>query len=83
MIAMNLTPSQKVLLKTIAEHDGQWNWYQLGRVCLSKLDSPADFELKTLREAGYLEERHLEGENLDRLHITEIGRRGLAALDTA
>ena len=45
---MSLTSSQRLLLGTIAKYDGQWNWYKLGRLCLSKLDSPADFVLSPL-----------------------------------
>jgi hypothetical protein len=71
---MTLTPSQRVLLETIGKYSGEWNWYKLGRLCLSKLDSPADFTLKPLLEAGYVEEKPYEGEPLGRLHITEAGK---------
>lgn len=76
---MNLTTSQRVLLETIAKYDGQVNEYKLGRLCLSKLDSPADFELGPLVEAGYVEERPFEGEPLPRLHLIDWGKEALQA----
>jgi hypothetical protein len=74
---MILTRSQRILLETIDKYDGEWNWYKLGRLCLSKLDSPADFTLKPFLEAGYVEEKPVEGDPLPRLHITQAGRAAL------
>lgn len=79
---MNLTRSQKIMLETISNHDGEINWYQLSAACFSELESPADFELKTIREAGYIESRSVEGEPLNRLHITALGREALAKYET-
>ena len=76
---MVLTRSQRILLETIDKHDGEWNWYKLGRVCLSQLDSPADFTLKPFLDAGYVEERRCEGEPLPRLHLTRAGKESLLA----
>jgi hypothetical protein len=76
---MTLTASQRLLLETIAKYDGQWNWYKLGRLCLSKLDSPGDFALSPLVDAGYIEERAFEGEPLPRLHLTDRGKSALQA----
>lgn len=71
---MYLTTSQHVLLEAIGKYDGQWNWYKLGRLCLSRLDSPADFKLSPLLDAGYVEERPFAGEPLPRLHLTDRGK---------
>jgi hypothetical protein len=68
---MKLSRSQRLMLETIHKYDGQWNWYKLGRLCLSKLDSPADFTLQPLLDAGYVQEEGFEGEPLPRLHITQ------------
>ena len=68
-----LSESQRVLLRAIHAHDGQWNWYKLGRACVGSLDSPADLTLKLLLDAGLIEERPFEGEPLPRLHVTEEG----------
>jgi hypothetical protein len=73
---VSLTRSERVLLETIGKYNGQWNWYKLGRVCFSKLDSPADFTLSPLINAGFLDERSFEGEPLLRLRVTELGRAG-------
>jgi hypothetical protein len=70
---MTLSRSQRVLLEAISKHNGEWNWYKLGRFCLPRLDSPADFTLKPLFDAGYIEGRPIEGEPLPRLYITELG----------
>ena len=78
---MNLSRSELVLLRAIKAHDGKWNWYQLGRATLADLDSPADFSLKELIERGYIVSVKLNGEQLERLHITEEGSRILAALE--
>lgn len=74
-----LTASQRLLLEAIAKYDGQWNWYKLGRLCLFKLDSPDDFVLSPLVDAGYVEERPFEGEPLPRLHLTDRGKAALQA----
>lgn len=74
---MILTRSQKVLLRAIQAHSGQWNWYKLGRACLGDLDSPADFTLTPLIEAGFVEEKPFENESLPRLHITTTGEAAL------
>ena len=74
---MILTRSQRILLETIDKYNGEWNWYKLGRLCLSKLDSPADFTLKPFLDAGYVEEKPCEGEPLPRLHITQAGRESI------
>ena len=74
---MNLTRSQRILLETIDKYNGEWNWYKLGRLCLSKLDSPADFDLKPFLDADYVEEKPYEGEPLPRLHITQAGKEAI------
>jgi hypothetical protein len=74
---MTLTRSQRVLLETIEKYSGEWNWYKLGRLCLSKLDSPADLTLKPLLDAGYVEEKPYEGEPLPRLYITQAGKEAI------
>ena len=75
---MVLTPSQRLLLETIRQHSGEWNWYQLGRACLHQLESPADFTLEPWIRAGLVETRDSENEPLPRILIT---RRGEEALD--
>lgn len=74
---MALEKSQQILLETIFCHDGEWNWYKLGRACLHLLDSPADLTLKPLLSEGLVEERPVEHEPLPRLHITEAGKAAL------
>ncbi len=74
---MKISRSQLILLKAIHLHNGDWNDYKLGRVCLSQLDSPADFMLRPLLDAGFIEERPFNDEPLPRLHITEAGKSAL------
>lgn len=76
---MQLTNSQRTLLKTIDKYDGEWNWYKVGRLCLAKLDSPADFTLRPLLDAGLIEERSVEDEPLPRLFMTDAGKHALEA----
>ena len=80
---LNLSRSELVLLRAIQAHAGEWNWHQLGRATLGDLDSPADFSLKELRERGYIASVKIDGEPLERLHITEEGSRILAALENS
>lgn len=74
---MQLSRSQLILLEAIHAHDGEWNDYKLGRACLSRLDSPADFTLRPLLEAGLIEERNVGNEPLPRLYITKTGKAAL------
>jgi hypothetical protein len=74
---MILEKSQKIILETIYCHDGEWNWYKLGRACINLLDSPADLTLKPLLSAGLVEERSVENEPLPRLHVTAAGKAAL------
>jgi hypothetical protein len=74
---MILTRSQRILLEAIDKHDGEWNWYKLGRLCLSQLDSPADFVLGPFLDAGYVEEKLVEGEPLPRLRTTQAGKEAI------
>ncbi len=74
---MNLSKSQRILLETIFAHDGNWNWYKVGRACLSLLDSPSELTLKPLLDARYVEERSTNNEPLPRLHVTEAGKQAL------
>jgi hypothetical protein len=76
---MNLTKSQRFLLEVICRNSGKINWYQLGRSSLKYLDSPADFKLEPLLDAGYITEERIEGEPLPRLYITDAGREALEA----
>jgi len=73
-----LTPSQRLLLETIRRHNGEWNWYKLGRACMHRLESPGDFTLEPLVRAGLVETRDSENESLPRILITKQGE---AALD--
>ena len=75
---MRLTRSQRVLLDFIGRRTGVVNWYQLGRACLSRLDSPADFKLGSLLDLGLIEESPCGDEPLGRLWITEEGVKLLA-----
>lgn len=72
-----LTPSQRILLETIRQHSGEWNWYKLGRACLHQLESPADFTLEPLIRAGLVETRDSENEPLPRILITQRGEETL------
>ena len=74
---MVLEKSQKIILETICCHDGEWNWYKLGRACINLLDSPADLTLKLLLNAGFVEGRPVENEPLPRLHVTVAGKAAL------
>jgi hypothetical protein len=74
---MVLTPSQRLLLETIRQHSGDWNWYKLGRACLHQLESPADFSLEPLIRAGLVETCDLENEPLPRILITRRGEEAL------
>jgi len=69
-----MTNTDRFILETICERDGQWNWYKLGRYCISRLENPAGLTLKPLLDAGFIEERTSFGEPLPRLHITESGK---------
>jgi hypothetical protein len=74
---MALEKSQKIILEAIYRHDGEWNWYKLGRACIHLLDSPADLTLKPLLHAGFVEERPVADEPLPRLHVTAAGKAAL------
>jgi hypothetical protein len=74
---MTLSRSQRIILEAIEKYSGEWNWYKLGRLCLPRLDSPADLTLRPFLDAGYVEERAHEGEPLPRLYITEAGREAI------
>ena len=74
---MELSKSQRIILETILAHDGLLNWHKLGRSCLGKLDSPADFELDPLYKAGYLRKKSINNEPLERLYITDTGKKAL------
>jgi hypothetical protein len=79
---MELTRSQKLLLDAIRRHNGEWNWYQLGRAMLAKLDSPEDFTLQPLLDGGLVEECVVPGEPISRLVITIDGERALGTKGT-
>ena len=76
---MGLSRSQLILLEAIYAHDGEWNYYKLGRACLSRLDSPADFTLRPLLDSGLIEEQNAEDEPLPRLYMTDAGKRAVEA----
>lgn len=67
------TQSDLVILQIILEHDGEWNWYKVGRRCMSLLD-PDQITLKPLKDAHFVSEHRIEGEPLPRLRITEEGK---------
>ena len=75
---MVATPSELVILRVVLEHDGLWNWYQVGRRVFS-LFAPDEIELKSLIEAGYVSELSVAGEPLPRLSVKEAGRKVLEA----
>jgi len=72
-----LTSGQRLLLETIRAHQGEWNWYKLGRACLHRLESPAEFTLDPLVQAGLVETREFENEPLPRILITQRGEEAL------
>lgn len=74
---MTLSQSQRALLEMVHSHDGEWNWYKLGRACIGMLDSPAELTLRPLLEAGFVEERPFKNEPLPRIHVTDKGRQQL------
>lgn len=74
---MALAKSQQILLETLCQHDGEWNWYKLGRACITLLDSPADLTLTPLVKAGFIEERPVANEPLPRLYVTAAGKAAL------
>lgn len=73
-----LTPSERILMEAIGRQSGAINWYQLGRACLGRLASPADFRLGVLLAAGLVEQHPHPGEPLGRLRVTAAGARALA-----
>lgn len=73
------TESELIILGVIHDHDGEWNWYKVGRRCINLVD-PSQLSLKTLTEGKLVEERQVEGDPLPRLFVTELGK---SLLETA
>jgi hypothetical protein len=67
------TESELIILRIILEHDGEWNWYKVGRRCMSLLD-PGQIDLKSLKDAHLVSEHRVDGEPLPRLRITGEGK---------
>ncbi|QVL31400.1 hypothetical protein KIH39_21520 [Telmatocola sphagniphila] len=78
MTNLRLSKSQRIILEKINSHNGEINWYKLGRACIALLANPADFSLQPLLDAEYIREQAVENEPLPRLHITDSGRVALA-----
>lgn len=68
-----VTESELIILGVIHDHDGEWNWYKVGRRCINLVD-PSQLSLKPLTEAQLVEERIVDGEPLPRLFVTELGK---------
>ena len=73
------TESELVILGVILEHDGEWNWYKVGRRCMN-LVNPDQLSLKSLIDGNLVEERLVDDEPLPRLFVTELGK---SILETA
>jgi hypothetical protein len=72
-----LKSSQRIILETIRDHDGEWNWYKVGRTCISRIFDPSELTLKPLLDAGLIEERQCADEPLPRLYVTSAGKSAL------
>jgi hypothetical protein len=63
------------VLRIIAKHDGDWNWYQIGRAAFDILSEHSEIKLSDLISADLVGERSVEGEQLPKVSLTEQGRK--------
>jgi hypothetical protein len=63
------------VLRIIAKHDGDWNWYQIGRAAYDILSEHSEIKLSDLISADLVGERSVEGEQLPKVSLTEQGRK--------
>ncbi len=76
---MTLDNDQRIILETISTHDGEWNWYKVGRRCIGLVGKPGNLTLAPFLKAGLIVERKIENEPLPRLFMTETGKAALEA----
>lgn len=63
------------VLRIIEKHDGDWNWYQIGRAAFDILTEHSEIKLSDLIAADLVDERSVEGEQLPKVSLTEKGRK--------
>jgi hypothetical protein len=67
------------ILRIVAKHDGEWNWYQVGRSAFDILTEHSSMKLSDLVSEGLVEEKPVEGEPLPRVQLTDAGKAILTA----
>jgi hypothetical protein len=72
-----LTEPKLEVLRIVEKHDGDWNWYQVGRAAFDIMSEHPEIMLSDFVSAGFVVERTVEGEPLPKLSLTEKGRRAL------
>lgn len=65
------------MLRIIAKHNGDWNWYQVSRAAFDIMTEHPDIKLSEFVSAGLVIERFVEGEPLAKLSLTQKGRDAL------
>lgn len=70
----NLAPSALAVLEIIAKHDGEWNWYQIGRAAFDIMSDDPGFRLSSLVESGLVTEELAAGETISRFRLTSMGK---------
>ena len=74
-----LSTRERDVLAVIAEHDGQWYWYQVDRALSGRgASGPFMVEIQALIAAGLIEERSISGEAIARYWVTAAGHAALA-----
>jgi hypothetical protein len=74
-----LTEPKLEVLRIIEKHDGDWNWYQVGRAAFDIMSEHPEIKLSDFVSAGLVNERIVEGEPLPKLLLTEKARMTLAS----
>lgn len=70
-----LTHPELEVLRIVGKHDGNWNWYQVGRAAFDILSEHPEIKLTDFVSADLVDERTVEGEPLPKLSLTEKGRK--------
>lgn len=71
------------VLRIIGKHDGDWNWYQIGRAAFDILSEHSEIKLSDLISADLVDERSVEVEQLPKVSQTEKGRKLLESFGNA
>jgi hypothetical protein len=72
-----LTETKLEVLRIIEKHDGDWNWYQVGRAAFDIMSEHPEIKLSDFVSAGFVDEQIVEGEPLPKLSLTDKGRKAL------